>query len=69
MEVQLKAADRCDYCGAQAFVRAVFAGGGDLLFCGHHGREHNDALQKVALKIFDYTHTINEKPSVSATAE
>src|SRR5262245_9549215 len=28
----LTAVDRCDRCGAQAYVRAVLAGGGDLLF-------------------------------------
>jgi hypothetical protein len=26
-------------------------GGGDLLFCGHHGRLHADALAKVALTV------------------
>ena len=45
------ALDRCDRCGAQARVRAVLPGGGDLLFCGHHGRLHADALAKVALDV------------------
>lgn len=31
----LKVADRCDRCGAQAFVM-VKGFTGDLLFCGHH---------------------------------
>ncbi|MGH8824104.1 MAG: DUF7455 domain-containing protein, partial [Jiangellaceae bacterium] len=30
----LKAVDRCDSCGAQAYIRVVLAGGSDLLFCG-----------------------------------
>jgi hypothetical protein len=30
--------DRCDRCGVQAKLRALFSGG-TLLFCGHHGRE------------------------------
>ena len=47
----LTALDRCDRCGAQARVRAVLPGGGDLLFCGHHGRLHADALAKVALTV------------------
>ena len=47
--VALTAMDRCDRCGAQARVRAVLTGGGDLLFCGHHGRHHADALAKVAV--------------------
>ena len=34
-EWQLKATDRCDRCGAQAYVK-VKGSTGDLLFCGHH---------------------------------
>ena len=36
--------DRCDRCRAAAVLRAVFATGGELLFCGHHAREHGPAL-------------------------
>ncbi|HEX3707440.1 MAG TPA: hypothetical protein VHV76_12495 [Mycobacteriales bacterium] len=49
----LSPADRCDRCGARAIVRAVLPGGGDLLFCGHHGREHADRLRQVAVEIHD----------------
>lgn len=42
---QLSAADRCDRCGAQAYVRARLSSGGELLFCAHHGREHVPALR------------------------
>ena len=31
----LKATDRCDSCGAQAYV-SVKGSTGDLMFCGHH---------------------------------
>ena len=58
-------ADRCDACGAQAFVRAVFAAG-ELLFCGHHGRSLKAALQREALLVEDGTDLINPKPSPSA---
>ena len=35
----LTTVDRCDRCGAQAYVRVVLgASGGELLFCGHHAR-------------------------------
>lgn len=34
-EHMLKVADRCDRCGAQAFVM-IKGSTGDLLFCGHH---------------------------------
>ena len=46
--VPLTASDRCDRCGAQAFVRATMPNGSDLLFCRHHGNEHLTALTKVA---------------------
>jgi hypothetical protein len=45
--------DLCDRCGAQAYVRVVLPGAGELLFCAHHGREHADALAKVAVEIQD----------------
>lgn len=37
--------DRCDSCGAQAFVEVTSAESGlVLLFCNHHTRKHQDAL-------------------------
>jgi hypothetical protein len=41
----LTAADRCDRCGAQAYVRVRLHSGGELFFCAHHGRKHAPALQ------------------------
>lgn len=55
----LTAADRCDRCGAQAYVQVVMIAGGDLLFCGHHAREHLDKLRPLAASINDYTHTLD----------
>lgn len=49
----LTPADRCDRCGAQALVRAVLPGGGELLFCGHHAREHAERLRAVAVSFQD----------------
>lgn len=49
----LTAIDVCDRCGAQAYVRAVLPGSGELLFCAHHGRQHADALAKIAIEIQD----------------
>lgn len=34
-EWQLTALDRCDRCGAQAYVK-IAGSTGELLFCGHH---------------------------------
>ncbi len=55
----LTVADRCDRCGAQAYLRVTLASGGELLFCGHHGRAHSDKLKQVALKIHDETSKIS----------
>jgi ribosomal protein S14 len=51
----LTAQDRCDRCGAQAYLRAVLPGGGDLLFCRHHAREHGEKLRQVAVTVTDET--------------
>ncbi|NLT53452.1 MAG: hypothetical protein GXX79_02550 [Actinomycetales bacterium] len=56
----LNAADRCDRCGARAYVRALLPGGGELLFCAHHGREHEAALRARDAEIHDYTTRLAE---------
>jgi hypothetical protein len=58
-DAALTAADRCDRCGAQAYVRVTMPGGSQLLFCAHHGKEHADKLKQVALKIHDETSRIS----------
>lgn len=50
----LTARDRCDACGAQAYVRVELESG-SLLFCAHHARKHADALAQVATSILDET--------------
>lgn len=42
--LDLTAQDRCDRCGARALAVAKKFGLSDLLFCGHHLHEHEDAL-------------------------
>ncbi len=61
----LSAADRCDRCGAQAYVRARLASGGELLFCGHHGREHLPRLRDHA-EILDETDRLSASEPVHA---
>ena len=56
---ELTAADRCDRCGAQAYVRVTLTSGFELLFCVHHSKEHADKLKQVALKIQDETQRIS----------
>ena len=51
----LTAVDRCDRCGAQAYVRALLPNGLELLFCAHHSRQHSSALTKIAADIYDET--------------
>jgi hypothetical protein len=49
----LTAADRCDRCGAQAYVRATMESGFDLLLCAHHFHENESRLRQVAVAIHD----------------
>ncbi|GAA1770438.1 hypothetical protein GCM10009795_015660 [Nocardioides hankookensis] len=62
----LSAVDRCDRCGAQAYLRVELQSGGELLFCAHHAREHGDKLKEIAANVVDETHKLSTTPS-SAT--
>ncbi len=62
----LTAADRCDRCGAQAYLRVQLAGGGELLFCAHHARQHGERLREVAITIQDETERL-EKSGASSS--
>lgn len=61
----LTALDRCDSCGAQAYVRVTLASG-DLLFCAHHGTKFKEKLAPTALAWHDETDRLNEAPRNSA---
>jgi hypothetical protein len=56
----LTASDRCDRCGAQAYMRVVLPSGGELLFCAHHGRAHEAKLREIAAGIQDHTDKLVE---------
>jgi ribosomal protein S14 len=62
---QLKIADRCDSCGAQAFVLVKMLAG-ELMFCGHHYKKHQEKLDNEAFEIVDERDAINAKPSQSS---
>ena len=50
----LTAADRCDLCGARAYIRALISVHyPELLFCAHHGHELEAALRSVSLDFVD----------------
>ena len=51
----LTLADRCDSCGAQAFLRATMPSGSTLLFCGHHGNAHRASLLVAGASLQDET--------------
>ena len=60
----LTAADRCDRCGAQAYVRVVLEStGGELLFCAHHARANEEKLRPLAATWQDETQHIGAEES------
>jgi hypothetical protein len=59
--VPLTALDRCDTCGAQAYVRAVLPNGQDLLFCGHHANTHRPGLVMAGALFQDETSRLSVK--------
>jgi hypothetical protein len=63
----LTALDRCDRCGAQAYVRVTLAAGGELLFCGHHFREHEARLRPLATDVHDETGKLAEPAAAAAS--
>ena len=52
---RLTAVDRCDRCGAQAYVRVLLPSRLELLFCAHHNRQYASALANIAVEIQDET--------------
>jgi hypothetical protein len=52
-QTPLNSLDRCDRCGAQAYVRAILISGGQLLFCAHHGKTYAEGLKSVVATIQD----------------
>ena len=65
----LSAQDRCDRCGAQAYLRVELVSGGELMFCAHHAREHGDKLREVAAAVHDETHKLGDTPATTPDNE
>lgn len=62
----LTTVDRCDRCGAQAYVRVVLgASGGELLFCAHHARAVEPNLRPLSSDWHDESGRLLEKEPVS----
>ncbi|MCT9000760.1 DUF7455 domain-containing protein [Microbacterium memoriense] len=54
LEYRLTTGDRCDSCGAQAYISAE-VNGSELLFCAHHGRKYEEKLRTIATNWHDET--------------
>jgi len=52
VEQSLTAHDRCDSCGAQAYVRVTLPTG-ELLFCAHHASKYKEKLAATAIHWHD----------------
>jgi hypothetical protein len=48
----ITASDRCDACQAQAYVYVQLESG-ELFFCLHHWKYHNEGLSKLVLEVLD----------------
>jgi hypothetical protein len=68
-ERPLAAMDRCDRCGAQAYVRATMVSGSELLFCAHHWHDNKTKLRAVADSIHDETERLDDVPSTALVDE
>jgi hypothetical protein len=65
----LTAVDRCDRCGAQAYLRVQLKSGGELLFCAHHAREHSEKLREVAEHVQDETGRLADPSKASSASD
>lgn len=66
---QLTATDRCDRCGAQAYVRVTMDSGFDLLMCAHHFHDNEARLREIAVEILDESERLAEVPATAAVEE
>ena len=65
----LAATDRCDRCGAQAYIRVTLPSGGELLFCAHHGRAHETKLREVSSSYPDQSEQLVSTPGTAPETE
>ena len=56
----LTALDRCDVCGAQAYIRVELASG-DLIFCSHHGNENKTKLEPITISWHDQSEDLAKR--------
>ncbi len=59
--------DRCDACGAQAFIWVQMPNAtAGLLYCVHHFNKYEAKLREVAIDVVDERYKINVKASASS---
>lgn len=63
-EKSMSAQERCDRCGAQAYVEVALENG-TLLFCAHHAREHWDQGPKGGLMAVPYAMIADHRPHLA----
>lgn len=61
--------DRCDSCGAQAYVSAKLSVGAALLFCKHHFESAEPKLSLLNAEIIDERHKLTPKPRTISSNE
>jgi hypothetical protein len=54
---RFNAKDRCDLCGAQAYVEAVFTSGNKLLFCSHDANAQRPHMESKGVLVLWYSET------------
>jgi hypothetical protein len=47
----------------------MLTGGGELLFCAHHGRKYSDALREAGAEIVDETERLRAIPAIAPDEE
>lgn len=57
---KLQATDRCDVCGAQAYIR-VELDSGELLFCAHHGNANKAKLEPLIINWYDQSEDLAKR--------
>ncbi len=50
-------------------MRVTLPGGGELLFCGHHGHAHKDALAAAEASIQDESQVLSATPTAPPEGE
>ena len=65
----LVATDRCDRCGAKAYVRVTLQSGSELFFCAHHARRFESALREQAVEIYDESEQLADTPATATLDE